>query len=136
MSFSARAFPPVIVPVAQRSDRDGEGLPHGVQRVLDHLRLVADGEPVRAEQIHNTVTVVTVVTAIAPCEDTVFCYPSQTCRWTIIATLILFFQAAAQGNNPKFRLDSMGGGCAEEYSKASSDRPLQKILNYFSSKSS
>lgn len=36
---------PVIVPVAERSDRDGEGLPHRVQRVLHHLSLVADGEP-------------------------------------------------------------------------------------------
>ena len=36
---------PVIVSVAERSDRDGEGLPHRIQRVLHHLSLVADGEP-------------------------------------------------------------------------------------------
>lgn len=36
---------PVVVPVAQRPDGDFEGLPHRVQGVLHHLRLVADGEP-------------------------------------------------------------------------------------------
>lgn len=36
---------PVIVAVAESSNRDGEGLPHWVQCVLDHLCLVADGEP-------------------------------------------------------------------------------------------
>lgn len=38
-------IPPFIVSVAECSDRDGEGLPHGVQSVLHHFRLVADGEP-------------------------------------------------------------------------------------------
>lgn len=37
---------PVIVSVAQGSNWNSEGLPHRVERVLDHLRLVADGEPV------------------------------------------------------------------------------------------
>lgn len=37
-------IPPFIVSVAERPDRDGEGLPHWVQGVLHHLRLVADGE--------------------------------------------------------------------------------------------
>lgn len=36
---------PVIVSIAERSDRDGEGLPHRVQCVLHHLGLVADSEP-------------------------------------------------------------------------------------------
>ena len=36
---------PVVVSIAERPDGDGEGLPHGVQRVLHHLGLVADGEP-------------------------------------------------------------------------------------------
>lgn len=36
---------PVIVAVAESPNRDGEGLPHWVQRVLNHLCLVADGEP-------------------------------------------------------------------------------------------
>lgn len=35
---------PVIVPVAEGAHGDGEGLPHRVERVLHHLRLVADGE--------------------------------------------------------------------------------------------
>lgn len=39
-------IPPFIVSVAERPDRDGEGLPHGVQSVLHHFRLVADGKPV------------------------------------------------------------------------------------------
>ena len=38
-------FLPVIVSVAERSDGNGEGLPHRVQRVLHHFSLVADGEP-------------------------------------------------------------------------------------------
>lgn len=38
-------FPPVIVAIAESSNRDGEGLPYWVQRVLNHLRLMADGEP-------------------------------------------------------------------------------------------
>lgn len=38
-------FSPVIVAIAESSNRDGEGLPHWVQRVLNHLRLMADGEP-------------------------------------------------------------------------------------------
>lgn len=38
-------IPPLIVSVAERPDRDGEGLPHWVQRVLHHLRLVADSKP-------------------------------------------------------------------------------------------
>lgn len=36
---------PVVVPITERPDRDGEGLPNRVQVVLDHLSLVADGEP-------------------------------------------------------------------------------------------
>lgn len=36
---------PLIVSVAECSDRDGEGLPHRVQCVLHHLSLVADGKP-------------------------------------------------------------------------------------------
>lgn len=44
MQFS-RLSQPVVVTVAERSNREGEGLPHRVQRVLDHLRLVADGKP-------------------------------------------------------------------------------------------
>lgn len=39
-----RGAPPVVVSVAQRSDGDFEGLPHWVQGVLHHLRLMADGE--------------------------------------------------------------------------------------------
>lgn len=38
------AHSPVIVPITERPDRDGEGLPNWVQVVLDHLSLVADGE--------------------------------------------------------------------------------------------
>lgn len=38
-------FWPVIVAIAESSNRDGKGLPHRVQCVLDHLRLMADGEP-------------------------------------------------------------------------------------------
>lgn len=39
------ASSPVVVSVAECPDRDGEGLPHGVQVVLDHLGLVADSKP-------------------------------------------------------------------------------------------
>lgn len=39
------ASSPVVVSVTECPDRDGEGLPHGVQVVLDHLGLVADSEP-------------------------------------------------------------------------------------------
>lgn len=53
-------FLPVVVAVAESSDRDGEGLPRWVQSVLDHLCLVADGEPVskitdtwRLKGVHN-----------------------------------------------------------------------------------
>lgn len=35
---------PVVIPVTESSHGDFEGLPHGVQRVLHHLCLVADGE--------------------------------------------------------------------------------------------
>lgn len=35
---------PVIVSIAECSDRDGEGLPHRVQCVLNHFSLVADGK--------------------------------------------------------------------------------------------
>lgn len=46
-------FLPVVVAVAQRSNRDGEGLPRWIQRVLDHLRLVTDGEPGRGTRRHE-----------------------------------------------------------------------------------
>lgn len=39
------ASSPVVVSVTECPDRDGEGLPHGVQVVLDHLGLVADSKP-------------------------------------------------------------------------------------------
>lgn len=42
--------PPVIVSVAQCSDRYREGLPNRVQSVLHHLSLVTDGEPGDAGQ--------------------------------------------------------------------------------------
>jgi len=45
---------PVVVPVAQRPDGDLEGLPHGVQVVLHHLRFVADGEPERETHAVST----------------------------------------------------------------------------------
>lgn len=41
----SNVFWPVIVAVAESSNRDGEGLPYRVQCVLDHLCLMADGEP-------------------------------------------------------------------------------------------
>ena len=40
---------PVIVSIAEGSNGDGEGLPERVQRVLHHLRLVADGKPGRGK---------------------------------------------------------------------------------------
>lgn len=51
MTSDSRAVAsPVIVSVTQSSDRDGERLPNGVQIVLDHLGLVADGEPGNTEE--------------------------------------------------------------------------------------
>lgn len=50
---SSRFLLPVVVAVAQRSNGDGEGLPRWIQRVLDHLRLVADGEPGRGTGRHE-----------------------------------------------------------------------------------
>ncbi len=36
---------PVIVSITECSNRDGKRLPNRVQVILDHLGLVADGEP-------------------------------------------------------------------------------------------
>lgn len=46
MPHYSTLIPPFIVSVAERPDRDGEGLPHRVQSVLHHFRLVADGKSV------------------------------------------------------------------------------------------
>lgn len=53
---AGRSLLPVVVAVAQRSNRDGEGLPRRIQRVLDHLRLVTDGEPGRGTRRHEEET--------------------------------------------------------------------------------
>lgn len=53
VNTSSRFLLPVVVAVAKRPNRDGEGLPRWIQRVLDHLCLVADGEPGRETSRHE-----------------------------------------------------------------------------------
>lgn len=47
------ALSPVIVSITECSNRDGKRLPNRVQIVLDHLSLVADGEPGNAKWQHG-----------------------------------------------------------------------------------
>lgn len=55
-------FWPVIVTIAESSNWDGEGLPHRVQRILDHLCLMADGKPGNKQQTESCLKVLHVCT--------------------------------------------------------------------------
>lgn len=56
-TFDPCAVPsPVIVSITKCSNRDGKRLPNRVQIILDHLSLVADGEPKNTKRQLNMVT--------------------------------------------------------------------------------